>query len=212
MRTLSDLRSELSRRLGFGAQGSAGINSGLLDSFLQSAQDQLWSQFEWRHLIKYDEKTTGVGQTLYDWATDCDSARPLREIAIYDGSCWIPLREGISFSMRSDDSQTIPARYERYAQMEVWPAPDAAYTIRRYYVRTCDRFTQDNDAATIDDGAVFLHALAAAKAHYKQTDAQIYSQQLSVMLEKLKAQNRGASVHSRRCDPDDVYMARPRDV
>lgn len=211
MKTLGELRADLSKRLGFGAQGSSGINSGLLDLFLQAAQDQLWAQFEWRHLIKYDEKTTGIGQTLYDWADDCDPNRPLRDIAIFDGATWVPMSEGITFAHRTDDSQTIPARYERYAQMEVWPAPDAAYTIRRYYVRTCGRFTQDSDAATIDDGLVFLHALASAKSHYKQSDAAIYSQQLAVQLDKLKGHARGASVH-RRSDPDEVYLARPRDA
>ena len=80
-KTLGELRSSLSKRLGFGAQGSSGINSALLDSFLQNAQDQLFAAFEWRNLIKYDEKTTGVGQTLYDWADDCNPTH-LREIAI----------------------------------------------------------------------------------------------------------------------------------
>lgn len=209
--TLGELRSTLARRLGFGAQGSAGINSGLLDSFLQSAQAQLWAQFEWRHLIKYDAKDTGVGQTLYDWATDCDPNRPLRDIAIYDGTRWVPMHEGIEWSHRSDDTQSQPCRYERYAQMEVWPAPDAVYSMRRYYVAVCARFTQDNDRASIEDDLVLLHALATGKAHYKQADAQIYSQQLSVMLEKLKGQARGKSVHHRN-DPDDVYLARPRDA
>jgi hypothetical protein len=209
--TLGELRSALSSRLGFGAQGSSGINSGILDSFLQSAQDQLWLRADWRNLITYDEKTTGIGQTLYDWAANCDQNRPLREIAVYDGATWVPMSEGITFAMRTDNSQTIPARFERYAQMEIWPAPDAAYTIRRYYVATCSRFTQDSDRASIDDGMIFLHALAAAKAHYKQADAEIYSQQLSLALEKLRAQARGQAVFSRR-DVDDVYLARPRDA
>lgn len=209
--TLGELRSTLSRRLGFGAQGSAGVNAGLLDSFLQSAQAQLWAQFEWRHLIKYDTKETGVGQTLYDWAADCDPNRPLRDIAIHDGARWVPMREGIEWGHRSDDVQTKPCRFERYAQMEVWPAPDAIYSIRRYYVATCARFTQDADRASIDDDLILMHALASAKAHYKQSDAQIYSQQLSVLLEKLKGHARGVSVH-RRDDPDGVYLVRPRDA
>jgi hypothetical protein len=209
--TLGNLRADLSRRLGFGAQGSSGINSGILDSFLQGAQSQLWEQFEWRNLITYDEKTTGIGQTLYDWAADCDPNRPLREIAVNDGTRWVPMCEGIDWAHRSDDVQSQPARYERYGQMEIWPAPDTAYVIRRYYVATCGRFTQDGDRASIDDKIVFLHALASAKAHYKQADAQIYSQQLGVMLDKLKAHSRGQAVH-RRNDPDDVYLARPRDA
>jgi hypothetical protein len=208
-RTLGELRSELARRLGFGATGSAGINAGLLDSFLQNAQDQIYSQFDWRHLVTYDDKLTGVGQTLYDWEADCDPIR-ITQIAINDGTRWVPMKEGIDWPMRSDDTQSTPCRYERFAQMEVWPAPDAIYTMRRYYVQAPARFTQDNDRASIDDALIFLHALTNAKLHYKQQDGQSYANQLSAMITKLKGQNRGQAVHHR--EPDSVYLARPRDV
>lgn len=208
--TLGELRSKLAKRLGFGAAGSAGINSGILDSFLQDAQDQLFDQFEWRNLIKYDEKMTGVGQDLYDWAADCDPINILK-IAIHDGTRWALMNEGIDWAMRSDDAQNTPGRYERYSQMEVWPAPDSQYIIRRYYVATPGRFTQDNDRASLDDGLIFLHALANAKAHYRHPDATTYANQLNAKLEKLKGKNRGKSVH-RRGEPDGVYQARPRDA
>jgi hypothetical protein len=211
-RTLGELRAELARRLGFGAQGSAGINAGLLDSFLQNAQDQLHAQFDWRHLIKYDEETTGVGQTLYDWAPDCEPTR-LLSVAVWDNAQWVPLTEGITWAMRGTaDSQTLPARYERFAQMEVWPEPDAVYTLRRYYVAQPARFTQDNDRASLDDALILLHAITNAKLHYRQQDGQVYANQLNAMIQKLKAQNRGAAVMRRTSDPDDVYLARPRDV
>lgn len=208
-RTLGELRAELSRRLGFGAQGSAGINAGLLDSFLQNAQAQLYSQFDWRHLINYDEKVTGVGQVLYDWAADCDPTR-VREVAVLD-AVWMPMQEGINWAMRSvADSRSIPARYERFEQMEIWPEPDAAYTIRRYYVAQCERFTQDNDRASLDDSLIFLHALTNAKLHYRQQDGQVYANQLNAMMTSLKAQNRGQSVVSRSGAP--APMPRPKDV
>ena len=208
-KTLGELRSDLSRRLGFGAQGSSGINSGLLDSFLQNAQDQLFRSFEWRNLIKYDEETLGQGQQFYDYATDCDPAN-VREVAVWDGSRWEPMTEGITWAMRSDDAQNQPYRFERYAQMEVWPIPDAQYTIRRYYVATPGRFTQDNDRASLDDGLIFLHAVTNAKLHYKQADGEAYANQLNAMLTKLKGKSRGQATINR--DPDSVYVARPRDV
>jgi hypothetical protein len=208
-RTLGELRSELSRRLGFGAQGSSGINSYLLDSFLLNAQEQLFASFEWRNLIKYDEKVTGVGQANYDWATDCDPTH-LREIALWDGTRWVPMQEGITWEMRSDDTQSEPRRYERYDQMEVWPVPDAQYTIRRYYAAMPARFTQDNDRASIDDGLIFLHALTNAKLHYKQSDGEAYANQLNSMLDKLKAKNRGQAVFKRGSQYDTPV--KPRQV
>lgn len=192
-KTLGELRSDLSRRLGFGAQGSSGINSSLLDGFLQNAQSQIWAAFDWRHLITYDEKETGVGQTLYDWADGCDPNR-ITDIAIWDGTRWAPMKEGIDWSNRSDSQQFQPCRYERFAQMEIWPSPNAIYTIRRYYVASPGRFTQDNDRASIDDQLIFLHAVTNAKIHYKQSDGQAYANQLNSMLEKLKAKNRGQSI------------------
>jgi hypothetical protein len=209
-RTLGEMRSELARRLGFGAQGSSGINSGLLDSFLQSAQDQLWWQFDWRHLITYDEKITEAGSVAYDWATDCDPTR-ITSLAIWDGVRWVPMDEGIDWAMRSTvDSRTIPARYERFAQMEIWPEPDDAYTVRRYYVRSCDAFTQDAHRASLDDALIFLHALTNAKAHYRQPDSQGYATQLEAMLTRLKGKSRGQAVVRRGGDASPV--PRPRDV
>lgn len=209
-RTLGDLRSELSRRLGFGAQGSSGINSGLLDSFLQNAQTQLFNDFEWRSLIKSDEETLGVGQQFYDYSNDCDPSRII-DVAVWDGVRWVPMREGITWAMRSDTTQFQPRFYERFLQMEIWPLPDTQYAIRRYYVASPSRFTEDNDRASIDDGLIFLHALTNAKLHYKQTDGQVYANQLNSMLTKLKGRNRGKSIHVRD-DVDTVYMARPKDV
>lgn len=216
-KTLGELRRDLAVRLGFGAQGSAGINSALLDSFLASAQEQLYTTFDWRHLIKYDDKVTEAGSVLYDWADDCD---PLRiaspgpgaaAVAIWDGARWVPMTEGISWEMRStSDSRTIPCRYERFSQMEVWPEPDAAYTIRRYYVQSPSRFTQDGDRASLDDGLIFLHALTNAKHHYRQPDAQIYGGQLEAHLNQLKSKNRGQSVTRRGNDAFPV--PRPRVV
>jgi len=193
-KTLAELRSTLARRLGFGATGSTGINAGLLDSFLQNAQDQLIVQFDWRGLIKYDEKPTVAGQALYDYATDCDPMR-ITEVAIWDGSRWVPMHEGITFSARSvASSRTIPIRYERFAQMEVCPLPDAVYTMRRYYVAEPAAFVADADRASIDDGLILLHAIANAKAHYKQADAASYGTQLQAMMRQIKAKNRGQAV------------------
>ena len=93
----------------------------------------------------------------------------------------------------------------------MWPEPDAVYTLRRYYVASPERFTQDNDRASIDDGMILLHAIANAKAHYKQADAASYGTQLQAMMRQIKAKNRGPSVQS-RSEPDDVYLARPRDA
>ena len=209
-RTLGELRAELSVRLGFGASGSAGINSALLNSFLSGAQGQLYEQFDWKALRRSEEISTGVAQTLYDWPADGNLERVL-EVAVNDGVRWVPLTEGITLGMRSDATPQMPRRFERFEQMEVWPIPDAVYPVRREYVAALGRFTQDNDRASLDEGLIFLHALANAKQHYRQPDAQSYATQLAATLGRLKAKNRGASVVQRET-ADDAYLSRPVDV
>lgn len=209
-RTLGELRAELAIRLGFGATGSAGINAPILNSFLRNGQEQLFSQFDWLGQIKYDEKTTGLGQTLYDWADDCSPLR-VREIAVNDSSIWRPMTEGITWDMRSSVQYgSVPTRFERFQQMEIWPEPDDRYVIRRYYVASPSRFTQDNDRATIDDSLVLLHAIANAKLHYKQPDGETYGNQLQAMMSRLKSQNRRNVVYSR--NPAEGVLRRPKAV
>ena len=75
-RQLGDLRAELLVRLGFGAAGSASVtNSAIIDSFLRSAQEQLYWQFEWAELRTFDEQTTGIDQRFYNYPADCEVER-----------------------------------------------------------------------------------------------------------------------------------------
>lgn len=189
-RQLGDLRSELLARLGFGAAGSASItNSTIIDSFLRSAQEQLYWQYEWIELLETSEQATGVDQRFYDYPSDCEVER-IREVSILDGETYYPVTEGVTMAMRSDLSSGRPRCYERAAQIEVWPPADVAYTLRIDYIRALGRFTNDSDRTTIKSELVFLHALANAKLHYRQPDAAAYSNQLQAILARLKAAQR----------------------
>jgi len=192
-RQLGDLRAEMLVRLGFGAAGSSSVtNSAIIDSFLRSAQEQLYWQYEWAELRAYSEQTTGIDQRLYDYPADCEVERIL-SVHILDGETYYPVTEGIMMQMRSDLSGGRPRRYERAAQIEVWPPADAAYTLRIDYTQSLARFTNDTDRTTIKSELVFLHALANAKLHYRQPDAATYSNQLQAILGRLKAAQRGTA-------------------
>jgi hypothetical protein len=196
-RTLGDMRSELQTRLGFGMSGQAGIvNSPIMGSFLRSAQEQLYTQFDWRELCVSDEILTGTDQSLYDYPVDCNVER-IRTIAIWEGVGWLQLEEGISLDNRSLDMHDRPFQYERGAQLEVWPTPRGQYRMRREYVKTLDPFEESSDRCSLPSEAVFLFALANAKAHYRQPDAERYEKQMDALLSKLKAQHRGRSVWSK---------------
>jgi hypothetical protein len=199
-RTLGELRAELLARLGMGAMGaSGGANSVLIDSFLRNGQAQLYRAQDWRHLTAYADITTGVGQNQYDYPNACERDQRVLRVEVQQSGLWTPLCEGIETGMWSTmDTQSIPTRYERFAQLLIYPKSDAAYTLRVWYVADLGRFTQASDESTLDDEMVLLHALANAKAHYRQPDAATYQGQLNSLLGQLRGDSFGSNRVYRR--------------
>jgi hypothetical protein len=196
-RTLVDLRSEVQTRLGFGMSGQAGIvNSPLIDSFLRSAQEQLYWQFEWADLRATQERLTGAQQAFYDYPDDCNVERVV-SVSIQHGGIWSELEEGISLEQRSLPLSSWPGRYERFAQLELFPVPAEQMGMRIEYVKALAPFSSANDRTSILSEAVFLMALVLAKNHYNQKDAGIYQAQLDALLARLKAKHRTQSVWGR---------------
>lgn len=223
-RTLEALRTELLARLGMGAMGaSGGANLTLIDSFLRNGQAQLYRMQDWKHLIDYQDKTLGTDQNLLDYpnagvmsgGTAERDKRILRVEYEYNGQ-WLELTEGITTEMWSTmDTLASPVRYERYAQIMVYPKADQPYTVRIWFVADLGRFTQDDDEATLDDEMILLHALANAKAHYRQPDAATYQGQLNTLLASLRGQSFGSNSVYRRGDggaPDRKPAVVGRDV
>jgi hypothetical protein len=219
-RTLGELRADLQNRLGFGAAGAAaGVNAPIVDSFLYNAQVQLYAQFDWKKLTYRFDKTMGIGQTLYDYPTiaagasaDANEERILKietNLTPTGNPSWRKLKEGIGLEHRNAlVNNSWPQRYELYQQIEVIPGADVAYKLRVWYIAKLGRFSQDNDRASIDDSIVFLHALANAKAHYKQSDAAFYTNQLTSLLTQLKSKGFTRKVFQR--GPDKDVEPRPR--
>lgn len=92
---------------------------------------------------------------------------------------WYPLIEGIPPELYTRVQLTPgwPTRYEIRGCIEVFPAPQAPYTLRVKGHFGLESFSQDNDKTTIDSHPVFLMALGMAKAHYGKGDASSYFQQ-----------------------------------
>ncbi len=210
-RTLGELRSELTARLGMGGMGaSGGSNQVAMDSFLRNGQAQLYRMTDWRHLQAYDEETTGVGQNLYDYPDDCSRDKRILWIETFAAGRYLKLTEGIRTSDWSNmETPGEPHRYERFAQILVYPQADAAYRLRFWFIKDLGRFTQDGDRATLDDDMVFLHALANAKAHYRQPDAATYQGQLNTLLASLRGQSFSSNGVYRR---DEMQSPPPKPV
>lgn len=79
-----------------------------------------------------------------------------------------------------------PERYEFRQCIEIWPEPDE--TTGNLIVKGdfgVEPFEADSDRATVNDDLVFLLALANAKAHYRQPDANNYVQQFETLLDNV---------------------------
>lgn len=190
--TLGTMRQELLDRLGFASQGaSAGNIVASANSFLVRAQEHFYWKYDLEVLRLTYDWTTGTGQTLYDWQDNMEP-RQLLQLRVYVAGRWIPLDEGIEYNQDSYvGTRYYPQRYDRRAQLEIWPEPDQAYTLRGEFYQRLGRFSEDGDRCTVDNYPVFLFALANAKAHHGQQDAQVYFDQLKDIERKLKKRNLG---------------------
>jgi len=85
---------------------------------------------------------------------------------------WYPLIEGIPPQLYTMITKPWrPARYDIRQAIEVYPAPDQTYWLWMRANFGLLQFAADSDVTTIDSELVYLHALALAKAHYGQPDA-----------------------------------------
>lgn len=186
--TLGELRTRLMRRLGYSAQAAnppPGMAE-LLDDFLSSSQRTLYLKNSVLRTERFFRWTMVAGISYYgirdnDSSTDfsdMDCTKHLNDLRIsWVGvedlnSMWFPLRCGIDPSYYTTQSQQgLPQLYEIRSCIEVFPVPDAAYHLWIKGMTLLEPFTASSDRTTIDSELVFLWALGAAKAHYKQMDA-----------------------------------------
>lgn len=195
-RTLGELRGELAPRLGFGAAGAnAGQLIPILNAILYTSQVQLYWSFDWRVLRAWVIKTVGASQVNVDFPDEIHPER-LDWISIKYSNVWSPpLERGISAEMyTSQDRVSVPTHWDLNAasgspQIEFWPETDTSYEYRVFGMAPLARFSQDGDRTTIDSDIVALHALAAAKLHYRHQDAEYYLGQLQQLLDNLTSRN-----------------------
>jgi hypothetical protein len=182
--TLADLRQRILIRLGF-ANSSANPPPGmasLVNEFLASAQRYLYRRYKQLHTTRLFRWKVNPGQRFYSLLDNDENAQsnfqmdPNKKIewsGIQDSrNVWYPLVQGIPPQLYTMINKPWrPARYEIRQAIEVYPAPDQTYWMwfKGHFGLTA--FTLDTQTTTLDAELVFLHALANAKAHYGQPDA-----------------------------------------
>jgi hypothetical protein len=195
--TLATLRVRVLVRLGFGAMTAnppPGMAT-LIDDFLISAQRQLSMRHSTLVTERFYSYTCVAGTRFYTLATDDAPTTPainplrIKGVWIEDANgTFTPLTQGIDpqkYTMES--SLGKPSHYNVRQSLELMPSPDDAYIVHIMADMSNKVFTDDAHVCSIDDELIFLLALANAKAHYSQPDAQAYFTQATSHLGQLTA-------------------------
>jgi hypothetical protein len=178
--TLAQLQRRILVRLGFAAMPTPPPGMAeLVNDFLQSSQKLLYRQYKCFATERWFSWDLVQGQRFYDIGgnrDDCSKKldpRKVKWVGISRGdNVWQPLVEGIDPVYYSAKILAIPNFFEIRQCIELWPAPsDNSWTMRIKGDFGLLPFEADADVTTIDSEAIFLHALARAKAHYGQSDA-----------------------------------------
>lgn len=117
---------------------------------------------------------------------------------------------GIPEPVLAMEQEGWPTHFEIRQCIEVWPAPEATegtLLVRGHFKPAA--FDADADKPSIDPDIIYLHALANAKAHYRQPDAGNYVSQMEVMLQNLVAGTHAGAryIPGRDRYVDYVYVA-----
>ena len=204
--TVAQMRRRLLVRLGYAALPTPPPGMAeLLDDFARQAQELLYRKYAVFRTERFFTWVMEAGVRFYDLGDNADDCtkkldpRKVTWVGISQGDeQWQPIGCGIDPSLYSTQLTGMPQRYEIRQCIEVWPAPsDDTWLLRIKGHFGLLQFTEDEDYTTIDAEAVFLLALANAKAHYGQPDAKNYVDQLTTYLGDLVS----GSHHTRRYLP-----------
>ena len=182
--TLGALQQRILIRLGFANQAAnppPGMAS-LVNDFLQSAQTYLYRRYQQLHTKRLFRWKVNPGQRFYSLKDNdedvlckyqIDPVKSIEWAGIQDTrNVWYPLIQGIPPSLYTlIDKPWRPARYDIRQAIELYPAPDQTYFLWMKGHFGLRAFTLSTQSTTLDAELVFLHALANAKAHYGQPDA-----------------------------------------
>jgi hypothetical protein len=181
--TLANLRQRMAIRLGYAAQAAnlpAGITA-FINEYLYDAQLQLDAKFRASNMERFFRWTMVPGQRYYGLSASeggCDlllNPNKVTWVGFEDlNKAWYNLIEGIppEFYTRANINFGWPARYEIRSCIEIFPAPQAAYTLWVKGQFGLRPFAADDDLTSFDSELVLLLALGNAKAARQQPDAQ----------------------------------------
>lgn len=182
--TLANLRFRMMIDLGFASQAANPTPSMKLfcNNKLLGAQNYLYRRFMSLATRRFFRWKLIAGQRFYSFKDNDEMAlsnfhmdpnKTIEWVGCQDTrNVWYPVIAGIPPEVYTmEQTPWRPARYDIRGCIEIWPAPDQTYFLWMRGHFGLLSFTQDTDSTTINSEVVYLHALAGAKAHYGQPDA-----------------------------------------
>lgn len=193
--TLIEMRKRVMRRLGFSVQASSpppGM-ADMIDDFIRDAQELLFRRYSVFRRERFYTWDLVAGTRFYDLDANADACtkrldpRMISWVGISQGDGnWRPLVCGIDPVMYTTRGLGLPSHYEIRQCIELWPAPsDSTWKLRVKGQFGLSPLVAATDTTTVEPEAVFLLAVANAKAHYGQPDAGNYAGQLTAYVRDL---------------------------
>jgi hypothetical protein len=203
---LIDLRRELRAETGTSLNPAQGAQAqSTLDIIIARQQRELWDAYNWQHLKSWVDMPLSEGQARYSYPPEMgfDQIAEMM-VATGEGAQWSPLSYGVAAHMvRLGPAQMgTPLRWRNVAtvdtsgpdpvtdpvgQMELYPTPSAAMTLRIAGQLPLSPLIADTDTCIIDSKAIVLFAAAEMLATQKSEAAPMKLQKAQNYLRKLLA-------------------------
>jgi hypothetical protein len=185
----------------------------VVERILRQAQEILYQRYDVFRMERWYTWSLAEGERFYGIVENDEAIvdppscqktidpRKVTWVGVSQGDVsWRALRCGIPPEVYASPVSGVPTHYEIRQCIEVWPAPsDSDWKLRIKGFFGLLAFTADSDVTSMDWQAVELQALADAKAHYNQPDAQKVQGQLNAYIGSLVA----GQHHTRRYIPGE---------
>ena len=190
------VRSECRRS----TSASRGIDElGYLQQVIRRHYEAFYDEYDWPHLKVVRDKSLAAGSRYYDFPADLDFMR-VKKVKHQWGDLWLDVEYGIGedqYSVFDSDNDERTDPVERWdiidagagAQIEVWPIPATAGTLRLRGIRAKNELVANDDTCDIDDQLIVLAASAEILGGAGQKDADAKLSALARRLNTLKARN-----------------------